>query len=282
MKAVILAGGLGTRISEETLLRPKPMIEIGARPMLWHIMKIFSSYHINDFIICLGYKGYMIKEYFANYFLHTSDVTFDIANNKIEIHQNYAEPWRITLVETGEKTMTGGRLKQVAKYLDDEAFCFTYGDGVADIDITKLVSFHREKNTLATLTAVQPSGRFGALDIESESGRVVNFTEKPHGDGGWINGGFFVLSPKVLDYLQDDNTIWEKEPLELLARQGQLSAYQHNGFWHAMDTLRDKELLEKLWSTGTAPWKKWSDKQMNSQAAVNSVVKAKYDETILA
>ncbi|MES2217678.1 MAG: glucose-1-phosphate cytidylyltransferase [Pseudomonadota bacterium] len=280
MKAVILAGGLGTRISEETILRPKPMIEIGSRPVLWHIMKIFSTYHINDFIICLGYKGYMIKEYFANYFLHTSDVTFDVAKNKIEIHQNYAEPWRITLVETGEKTMTGGRLKQVERYLDDEPFCFTYGDGVADIDITQLINYHREKNTLATLTAVQPTGRFGALDIEQDF--VVNFNEKPQGDGGWINGGFFVLSPKVLNYIDDDNTIWEKQPLESLAQDRQLSAYQHHGFWYAMDTLRDKEHLEKLWLTGSAPWKKWSDKQMNSQIPLNTALKAKHYDDILA
>jgi glucose-1-phosphate cytidylyltransferase len=280
MKAVILAGGLGTRISEETILRPKPMIEIGARPILWHIMKIFSSYNINDFIICLGYKGYLIKEYFANYFLHTSDVTFDIAKNKIEIHQNYAEPWRITLVETGEKSMTGGRLKQVENYLEDEPFCFTYGDGVADIDISKLVAYHNQQKTLATLTAVQPTGRFGAIEIEH--GRVMHFNEKPQGDGGWINGGFFVLSPKVLDYIEDENTIWERQPLEMLANEAQLSAYQHDGFWYAMDTLRDKEHLEKLWASGTAPWKKWSEKLKNSQIPLNVPGKAKHYDDILA
>ncbi|MGC1183367.1 glucose-1-phosphate cytidylyltransferase [Legionella sp.] len=264
MKAVILAGGLGTRISEETIVKPKPMIEIGTQPILWHIMKIYSAYGINDFIICLGYKGYVIKEYFANYFLHRSDVTLDLAENKIEIHQNNVEPWRITLVETGENTMTGGRLKRVAKYLDNEAFCFTYGDGLADINIAKLVDYHKSQKTLATLTAVQPPGRFGALRLEDH--RVSGFSEKPQGDGGWINGGFFVLSPKVIDYIQNDSTIWEKFPLECLAKEGKLAAYQHQGFWYPMDTLRDKIYLEELWSTAKAPWRIWSDVPVKSKA----------------
>ncbi|MEO8400900.1 MAG: glucose-1-phosphate cytidylyltransferase [Gammaproteobacteria bacterium] len=256
MKAVILAGGMGTRISEETLIKPKPMIEIGGKPILWHIMKIYSAHNINDFIICLGYKGYMIKEYFANYFLHTSDVTFDMTNNNMEIHQNYAEPWRITLVETGEKTMTGGRLKRIAKHIPkDEDFCFTYGDGVADINITELINYHRQQNTLATLTATQPPGRFGSLDMDNE--KVRGFKEKPQGDGGWINGGFFVLSPKALEYIVDDDTIWEKSPLENLALENQLSAFYHQGFWQAMDTMRDKNHLEELWATDNAPWKIW-------------------------
>lgn len=257
MKAVILAGGLGTRICEETIVRPKPMIEIGGKPILWHIMKIYSAYNINDFIICLGYKGYLIKEYFANYFLHTSDVTFDIAKNTVEIHQNNAEPWRVKLVETGENTMTGGRLKRIAQYLDHEDFCFTYGDGVADINISKLISFHKKQNTLATLTATQPLGRFGALCLDNE--KITGFKEKPQGDGGWINGGFFVLSPKVIEYIEGDTTVWEKHPLESLAEKNQLSAYLHHGFWHPMDTLRDKNYLEELWLTGEAPWKVWSD-----------------------
>ena len=255
MKAVILAGGLGTRISEETILKPKPMIEIGGRPILWHIMKIYSAHQIYDFIICLGYKGYMIKEYFANYFLHMSDVTLDICSNNMEIHHNNAEPWRITLIETGEHTMTGGRLKRVAAYLDDD-FCFTYGDGLADINITEAVTYHKQQNTLATLTAVQPPGRFGALCLNSE--RVKGFCEKPQGDGGWVNGGFFVLSPKVIDYVAGDETIWEKYPLETLAQANQLAAYQHYGFWHPMDTLRDKNYLDELWSKGQAPWQIWS------------------------
>lgn len=261
MKAVILAGGLGTRISEETIVRPKPMIEIGGKPILWHIMKLYSAHHINDFIICLGYKGYMIKEYFANYFLHTSDVTFDIKNNKVEIHQNNAEPWRVTLVETGEQTMTGGRLKRVATYLDNEDFCFTYGDGIADIDITQLIKHHKQQNTLATLTATQPPGRFGSLRLDSN--KILGFTEKPMGDGGWVNGGFFVLSPKAISLIQGDDTIWERYPLEHLAETGQLSAYYHKGFWHAMDTLRDKNHLEELWNAGNAPWKIWQDNKMN-------------------
>lgn len=256
MKAVILAGGLGTRISEETHLKPKPMIEIGGKPVLWHIMKIYSHYGINDFVVCCGYKGYVIKEYFANYFLHMSDVTFDMANNQMEVHQRYAEPWRVTLVDTGDDTMTGGRLRRVADYLrDEEAFCFTYGDGVSDIDIASLIRFHREQKTLATLTATFPPGRFGALEMDGH--KIQSFKEKPKGDGAMINGGFFVLSPKVIDLIEGDSTIWEREPLEQLALAGQLSAYQHTGFWQPMDTLRDKTYLEELWASGKAPWKRW-------------------------
>lgn len=256
MKAVILAGGLGTRISEETHLKPKPMIEIGGKPILWHIMKTYSSHGINDFIICLGYKGYLIKEYFANYFLHMSDVTFDMAHNKMEVHQRNAEPWRVTLVDTGENTLTGGRIKRVAPHLNDgEDFCCTYGDGVSDVDITRLLEFHRSQGTLATLTATQPPGRFGMLALDGH--QVISFQEKPHGDGGWINGGFFVLSPKVLDYIEGDQTIWERDPMERLAAEGQMSSYQHHGFWQPMDTLRDRTLLEELWASGKAPWKTW-------------------------
>lgn len=255
MKAIILAGGLGTRISEESHLKPKPMIEIGGKPILWHIMKIYSAAGIHDFVICLGYRGYVIKEYFANYFLHMSDVTFDMANNKMEVHQNNAEPWRVTLVETGEETMTGGRLKNAAAYVGEQDFCFTYGDGVSDLDIGKLLAFHKEKKTLATVTAVQPPGRFGALNLEGDL--ITSFEEKPKGDGGWINGGFFVLSPRVIDYVKGDDTFWELEPMQRLAREGNLAAYKHKGFWHAMDTLRDKNYLEDLWSSGRAPWKKW-------------------------
>lgn len=255
MKAVILAGGLGTRISEETSIRPKPMVEIGGKPILWHIMKIYSAHGINDFIVCLGYKGYMIKEYFANYYLHMSDVTFDMTNNKMEVHQNSAEPWRVTLVDTGAETMTGGRLRRIRTYLDDEDFCLTYGDGVGDVDIRRLVEFHKREGGLATLTAVQPPGRFGAINMEKH--RITSFEEKPQGDGGWISGGFFVLSPKVIDYVESDATAWEKEPLDRLAKQGDLSAFMHNGFWHPMDTLRDKNYLEELWGSGKAPWKTW-------------------------
>jgi glucose-1-phosphate cytidylyltransferase len=255
VKAVILAGGLGTRLAEETTLKPKPMVEIGEKPILWHIMKIYANHGINDFIICLGYKGYLIKEYFSNYFLHMSDVTIDMQSNQIEIHQNRVEPWRVTLVNTGENTMTGGRLKRVHQYLDEEDFCFTYGDGVGNIDIPRLITFHQEQGTLATLTATQPSGRFGALEVQKN--KVIRFQEKPQGEGGWINGGFFVLSPKVIDYIEGDNTVWEREPLERLARENQLSAYLHRGFWQPMDTLRDKNYLEELWSSGKAPWKVW-------------------------
>src|SRR5438128_7268636 len=255
MKAVILAGGLGTRISEESHLKPKPMIEIGGRPILWHIMKIYSHYGINEFVICLGYKGYVIKEYFANYFLHMSDVTFDMFQNRMEVHERYAEPWRVTLVDTGQETLTGGRLKRVREYLSDESFCFTYGDGLADIDVGKLISFHRSQGKLATLTAIQPPGRYGAVSIEGF--RVTSFAEKPAGDGAWINGGFFVLEPRVLDYINGDNTSWESDPLVRLSRDGELDGYQHAGFWQAMDTLRDKNQLEELWQSGKAPWKVW-------------------------
>ena len=258
MKAIILAGGLGTRISEETHLKPKPMIDIGGRPILWHIMKTYSAHGINEFVICCGYKGYVIKEYFANYFLHMSDVTFDMANNKMEVHQRYADPWRVTLVDTGEHTQTGGRLKRVEKYVqDDEAFCFTYGDGVADVDISALVSFHRQHGKASTVTAVQPPGRYGLLDIDANR-HVRGFVEKPKGDGGWINGGFFVLSPAVFEYLVGDETSWEEEGISRLAATGQLMTYEHQGFWQSMDTLRDKEYLESLWQRGCAPWKKWS------------------------
>ena len=256
MKAVILAGGMGTRISEETALRPKPMVEIGGKPILWHILKIYSAHGINDFVICLGYKGYMIKEYFANYFLHTSDVTFDMANNKMEVHSAHTEPWKVTLVDTGDETMTGGRLKRIQPYLDHDDFCFTYGDGVGDINIRELIAFHQSHGKLATLTATQPPGRFGSLRLNNTL--VEGFQEKPQGDGGWINGGFFVLSPKVIDYIADDTTLWEREPMEGLARDGQLAAYQHDGFWQPMDTLRDKMLLQQLWESGSAPWKSWA------------------------
>ncbi len=255
MKAVILAGGLGTRLSEETIIKPKPMVEIGGRPILWHILKVFSCQGINDFIICCGYKGYLVKEYFANYFLHMSDVTFDMVENRMEVHQRFAEPWRVTLVDTGEDTGTGGRLKRVRNYLGDDNFCLTYGDGVADVDLPKLIEFHRTSGLPATLTAVQPPGKFGVLDLSGTS--VRRFKEKPDGDGSWINGGFFVLSPKVLDYIEGDATFWEKEPLERLAQEGQLNAFFHHGFWHPMDTLRDKQYLETLWQAGQAPWKIW-------------------------
>ena len=256
MKAVILAGGLGTRISEETHLKPKPMIEIGGKPILWHIMKMYSAHCIHDFIICCGYKGYVIKEYFANYFLHMSDVTFDMASNRMDVHQRNAEPWRVTLVDTGDETLTGGRLKRVADYVrDEEAFCFTYGDGVADVDITALVAFHRQHGKRASVTAVQPPGRYGALNMDGEA--VRGFIEKPKGDGGWINGGFFVLSPKCLDYVVGDNTSWESDALTRLAADGELMAFEHAGFWQPMDTLRDKNHLEELWLSGNAPWKSW-------------------------
>ncbi|MFC5448776.1 glucose-1-phosphate cytidylyltransferase [Paenibacillus aestuarii] len=255
MKAVILAGGFGTRISEEAHLRPKPMIEIGGKPVLWHIMKIYSHYGINDFIICLGYKGYLIKEYFANYYLHLSDVTFDMRNNNMQIHNNYSEPWRVTLIDTGLETMTGGRLKRIKDYIDNETFCFTYGDGVSDVNIAELIEFHRNSNTSATLTAVQPPGRFGALDFVQN--RISSFEEKPQGDGSWVNGGFFVLEPIALDRISGDMTVWEREPLEGLARDNELSAFKHTGFWQPMDTLRDKVKLEELWVSGKAPWKVW-------------------------
>jgi glucose-1-phosphate cytidylyltransferase len=254
-KAVILAGGLGTRISEETELRPKPMIEIGGRPILWHIMKILSFQGIDEFVICLGYKGYMVKEYFSNYGLHLSDVTLDFASQQTTVHRRNAEPWKITLIDTGEQTMTGGRLKRVRPYLGDEPFCMTYGDGVADIDIRALTAFHESHGADATVTAVQPAGRFGALRMDGDA--VLGFQEKPSGDGGWINGGFFVLHPRALDRVAGDVTVWEQEPLEGLAADGQLHAYRHRGFWQAMDTLRDKRYLEELWGNGRAPWKLW-------------------------
>ena len=256
MKAVILAGGLGTRISEETHLKPKPMIEVGGKPILWHILKMYSSHGINDFIVCCGYKGYVIKEYFANYFLHMSDVTFDMANNCMEVHHQKAEPWKVTLVDTGDHTLTGGRLRRVSAYLkDEEAFCFTYGDGVSDVDITKSVEFHRQHGKTATITAVQPPGRYGALELAG--GKVTRFVEKPRGDGGLINGGFFVLSPGCLALIDGDQISWENEPLSQLARMNELMAFEHKGFWQPMDTLRDKNLLEELWASGRAPWKVW-------------------------
>ncbi len=257
MKAVILAGGFGTRLSEETGVKPKPMVEIGDRPILWHIMKIYSAHGINDFIICLGYKGYMIKEYFSKYALHRSDVTFDLRNNDMKIHQNDTEPWCITLVDTGENSMTGGRLKRVQNYIGDETFCMTYGDGVSDIDISVLINFHRSQNTLATLTAVKPPGRFGAFKMDSNQNQISSFKEKPQGDGAWVNGGFFILEPEVMEFITDDSTVWEQEPMENLAQQGKLSAYRHTGFWHPMDTLRDKTTLEQLLKNGKAPWVKW-------------------------
>ena len=254
MKAVILAGGLGTRLSEETVLRPKPMVEIGGHPILWHIMKIYSHHGINDFVVCLGYKGYMIKEYFANYHLHMSDVTFDLSTGTAEIHQNTAEPWRVTLVDTGEQSMTGGRIKRIRNYVDG-TFCMTYGDGVSDVDITRLVEFHKKQKTYATVTAVQPPGRYGAIEMQDD--KVTSFKEKPSGDGAWINGGFFVLEPEVFDYIAGDSIIWEAEPLESLSRDRQLSVYKHSGFWQSMDTLRDKNYLESLWNAGKAAWKIW-------------------------
>ena len=257
MKAVILAGGLGTRLSEETALRPKPMVAIGGRPILWHIMKMYSAHGIDEFVICCGYRGYVIKEYFANYFLHMSDVTFDMRDNRMEVHDRRSEPWRVTLVDTGDETMTGGRLKRVARFLEGERdFCFTYGDGVADLDISATIAFHRAHGKAATLTATVPPGRFGALDIEG--GQVTRFKEKPKGDGALINGGFFVLDPKVIDLIADDATVWEQEPLGRLAETGELMAYEHHGFWQPMDTLRDKQQLEALWASGRAPWKTWA------------------------
>lgn len=257
MKAVILAGGLGSRISEESISRPKPMIEVGGMPILWHIMKIYSAHGINDFVICCGYKGYVIKEYFANYFLHMSDVTFDMVNNRMEVHTRNAEPWRVTVVDTGEHTMTGGRIRRIRNYVEnDEAFCLTYGDGVGDINITELIAFHRRQKTLCTLTAVQPPGRFGALVIDKKQ-RITSFQEKPQGDGGWINGGFFVCSPEILNRIASDTTSWEREPMESLAQENQMSAFHHGGFWQPMDTLRDKLHLEDLWAKGKAPWKTW-------------------------
>ncbi len=256
MKAVILAGGLGTRLSEETHLRPKPMIEIGHRPMLWHIMKLYSAYGINEFIICCGYKGYMIKEYFANYFLHMSDVTFDMQTNRMEVHQRHVEPWQVTLVDTGEQTLTGGRLKRVKEYVGEETFCFTYGDGLSDINISDLINYHHRQQAMATLTAVQPPGRYGAVNLSTQ-GRVVNFQEKPQGDNSWINGGFFVVEPQAIDLIAGDGSSWESETLPLIAAKQGLTAYKHAGFWQAMDTLREKNYLDELWQTERAPWKVW-------------------------
>ena len=256
MKAVILAGGVGSRLSEETALRPKPMVEIGGKPILWHIMKMYGVHGISDFIICLGYKGYMIKEYFANYFLHTSDVTVDLSNGGLKVHNSTAESWRVTLVDTGDQSMTGGRLKMVQHHVGDEPFCFTYGDGVSDLDIRKLVAFHRSHGKMATVTGTQPPGRYGSFRLDGS--KVIDFVEKPQGDGaGWINGGFFVLSPQVFSFIKDASTHWERAPMERLARMGQLEAYLHTGFWHAMDTLRDKNYLEELWNSGSAPWRVW-------------------------
>jgi glucose-1-phosphate cytidylyltransferase len=257
MKAVILAGGFGTRLSEETGIKPKPMVEIGDMPILWHIMKIYSAYGINDFIICLGYKGYIIKEYFATYSLHMSDVTFDLRNNNMKVHQNGTEPWKVTLVDTGEKTMTGGRLKRIRDYIGDGTFCLTYGDGVSDVNITELVKFHREQKTLATLTATQSPGRFGAFKLERDQCKIFSFEEKPETNGAWINGGFFVAEPSVMDYIENDSIVWEREPMEMLASDGMLAAYRHHGFWQPMDTLRDKMYLEGLWASGNPPWKVW-------------------------
>ncbi len=255
MKAVILAGGLGTRLAEETSVRPKPMVEIGGKPILWHIMKIYAAHGIHDFVICLGYKGYMIKEYFANYFLHQADVTIDLAANRIDVHGAKAEPWRVSLIDTGENTMTGGRLRRVRDYVGNDDFCFTYGDGVGDVDITTLIAEHRASKRLATVTVTHPPGRFGAVRLDGT--RVSEFVEKPAGDGSWINAGFFVCSPRALDYVSGDDTVWEREPMERLARDGQLSAHKHEGFWQPMDALRDKQQLEALWATGNAPWKRW-------------------------
>jgi len=260
MKAVILAGGFGTRISEESGVRPKPMVEIGGKPILWHVMKIYSAHGINDFVICCGYKGHMIKEYFSNYFLHTSDVTFDLQKNEMEVHRKNSEPWKVTLVDTGENVMTGGRIKRVADYVKHETFCLTYGDGLSDLDISAAIDFHKEQKALVTLTAVQQPGRFGAFALESEDTKITIFREKPKGDGAnnaWINGGFFIVEPEALNFITDDNTVWEREPLEELAKSNQLSAYRHTGFWQPMDTLRDKHLLEELWDMAKAPWKKW-------------------------
>jgi glucose-1-phosphate cytidylyltransferase len=257
MKAVILAGGFGSRLSEETQVKPKPMIEVGGKPILWHIMKIYAAYGVDDFIVCCGYKGYMIKEYFANYFMNQADCRFDLKNNKMEVLRNGVEPWTVTLVDTGESTMTGGRLKRVREYLGDETFCFTYGDGVSDLNLHELVAFHRGQRALATLTAIQPPGRFGALTLGDQQTLVNGFHEKPGGDGAWVNGGFFVVEPAAIDYVVDDATVWEKEPLERLARADQLAAFKHRGFWQSMDTLRDRMLLEELWKSGRAPWKVW-------------------------
>lgn len=257
MKAVILAGGLGTRLSEETAIRPKPMVEIGGKPILWHIMKLYSAHNINEFIVCCGYKGYIIKEFFANYFLHTADVTFDVQNNQVQFHHSNAEPWKVTLVDTGDNTMTAGRIKRVKEYIGGETFCLTYGDGVTDLNIGRLLAFHKAQRTLATLTAVQPPGRFGAFSLPEKETKIHSFREKLKGDGAWINGGYFVLEPQVMDYIRDDSTVWEQEPMRDLAEEGMLSAFKHHGYWQNMDTLRDRNILEELWQSGKAPWKLW-------------------------
>lgn len=274
MKAVILAGGFGTRISEESGIRPKPLVEIGGKPILWHIMKVYASHGINDFVICCGYKGHMIKQYFSDYFLHMSDMTFDLEKNRMEIHKSKTEPWRVTLIDTGENTMTGGRLKRVREYIGDSTFCLTYGDGVSDVNISELIKFHLAQGKLATLTAVQQPGRFGAFHLTDKSATVNNFREKPKGDGNesaWINGGFFVLEPGVMDYITDDSTVWEREPMENLASDGMLAAYRHEGFWQPMDTLRDKMVLEELWKKNNAPWKVWENKKIPAQPPVPTV-----------
>jgi glucose-1-phosphate cytidylyltransferase len=257
MKVVILAGGYGTRLSEETDIKPKPMVEIGDKPILWHIMKTYSAHGLNDFIICLGYKGYVIKQYFADYSLRMSNVTFDLRNSRMEVHKNGTEPWRVTLIDTGENTMTGGRIRRVKEFIGGETFCLTYGDGVSDIDMKELIAYHESQKSLATLTAVQPPGRFGAFSLDGEQGKILSFKEKPRGDGAWINGGFFVLEPGVMDYIEDDSSVWEEEPMKRLAHDGKLSAYRHYGYWQNMDTLRDKNILEKLWQSGSPPWKRW-------------------------
>lgn len=266
MKVVILAGGYGTRLSEETSVRPKPMVEIGEKPILWHIMKIYSHYDINEFIICCGYKGSMIKEYFSNYFLHRSDVTFDLKNNEMHTHQNDVEPWKVSLIDTGDGTMTGGRLKRVKDYVGDETFCLTYGDGVSNVNISRLVDFHRAQNTLATLTAVQPEGRFGTFKLGYDEHKISSFKEKPKEDNAWINGGFFVLEPEVFNYIEGDDTVWEREPMEQLANEGELAAYRHHSFWHPMDTLRDKNHLEEIWKSEDCPWHVWEDKSAYDKA----------------
>jgi glucose-1-phosphate cytidylyltransferase len=258
VKVVILAGGYGTRISEESAVKPKPMVEIGGQPILWHIMKIYSAHGVNDFIICCGYKGYVIKDYFSKYFLYMSDVSFDMKKNVMKVHQNNVEPWKVTLIDTGDKTMTGGRLRRVKDYIDNETFCLTYGDGVSDVNISELIKFHLEQKALVTLTAVQQPGRFGAITLKGDQSKISAFREKPLGDGAWINGGFFVVEPEVIAHIKDDTTVWEEEPLHNLAKDGQLAGFKHNGFWHPMDTLRDKMVLEELWQSGTAPWKVWS------------------------
>jgi glucose-1-phosphate cytidylyltransferase len=276
MKVVILAGGFGTRIAEESATKPKPMVEIGGRPILWHIMKIYSHYGLNDFIICLGYKGYVIKKFFADYFLSMSDVVFDLKTNKVEYLNNASEPWKVTLVDTGEKSLTGGRLRRVKDYLSNETFCMTYGDGVTDLDIQEVIEFHRAHEGLATLSAMQPPGRYGAFTLHKDQKRIEHFAEKPRGDGAWVNGGFFVLEPEVIDYIDGDLVTWEQEPMQTLAREGNLFAYPHDGFWHAMDSLRDKNVLEAMWASGNAPWKVWDNHQIDEIPTVSRLVHAEH------